>query len=36
LAGQSEAEIDKWMQEAIRRSIADIKLDPNFLKPRKT
>jgi hypothetical protein len=36
LAGRTEAEVDAWMQEAIRRPIEDIKLDPNFLKPRKT
>jgi hypothetical protein len=35
LAGQTEAEIDRWMQEAIRRPIEDIKLDPNLFEPRK-
>lgn len=36
LEGRSAAEIDEWMQAAIRRPIEDIKLDPNFLKPRRT
>jgi hypothetical protein len=35
LEGLSSAEIDQWMQAAIRRPIEDIKLDPNFLKPQK-
>jgi hypothetical protein len=35
LEGCSSAEIDKWMQEAIRRPIEDIKLDPDLFKPRK-
>jgi hypothetical protein len=35
LAGKSETEVDAWMQEAIRRPIEDMKLDPNLFKPRK-
>jgi hypothetical protein len=35
LAGKSEAEVDEWMQVAIRRPIEDIKLDPNLFEPGK-
>jgi hypothetical protein len=35
LAGKSEAEVDAWMQEAIRRPLEVMKLDPNLFKPGK-
>jgi hypothetical protein len=35
LVGKTEAEIDEWMQAAIRRPIGDIKLPPDFFEPRK-
>jgi hypothetical protein len=35
LAGKSEAEVDAWMKEAIRRPLEVMKLDPNLFKPGK-
>jgi hypothetical protein len=35
LVGKSEAEVDAWMQEAIRRPLEVMKLDPNLFKPGK-
>ena len=35
LVGLTESEIDQWMQEAIRRPLESVKLDPAFFEPKK-